>query len=79
MADSFVSRFGCYTIIWDTTTIGPGGTIRGDGCRSDTLRADRYSSVGAIPSGSGSREARIHTSYASSPPRPWIGRSPDDA
>ena len=21
MADSFVSRFGCYTIIWDTTVI----------------------------------------------------------
>ena len=21
MADSFVSRFGCYTIIWDTTPI----------------------------------------------------------
>ena len=23
MADSFVSRFGCYTIIWDTTAAGP--------------------------------------------------------
>jgi hypothetical protein len=23
MADSLVSRFGCYTIIWDTTDGGP--------------------------------------------------------
>ena len=36
MADSFVSRFGCYTIIWDTTLgqaavcpeIGPPGYTR---------------------------------------------------
>ena len=32
MADSFVSRFGCYTIIWDTTRKPAGagsGTTQG--------------------------------------------------
>ena len=41
MADSFVSRFGCYTIIWDTTRRAT-ASIRG----SIVARATDAASIG---------------------------------
>ena len=48
MADSFVSRFGCYTIIWDTT---PATSGRPTSQRSHALRQGQPL---ALPGGIGS-------------------------
>ena len=46
------------------SAIGPGSTIRGVGLTGPSVGIDRYSAVWAVLSGSGRREARIHTSWA---------------